>query len=382
MLHPPAMVYNEGRQEPRLAVGPPVSLDLAIRQRVTQNVIFEAHFNGIRATDTTLYQAGTIGQLNGGGYSSLAANPYQYAQDPAGRMHWNPIAAGEVPGGNVRRLPVLAPYVWPQREHVQLLADVRPPDRCMPVPDAVYYSRDDLHDKRTREIEDGGGTETKITQENSPATVGDASAKGNHAVNAKTDAEITLSQEKSTGSAQVLVVTEKPTANIYLINQFPSEANTSGTSASTSRDPSAPPRNTTTTPPSAPSPHQSINPQEEQPHPSVSPRTTNATTTPSAPSSHWSVHPQEEPERPPPATTTATDDNVHILNGAEALQAQRNEELENNFQAFHGFPPRRLSLDKIVTVKREAGEEEEEKGELQGERGGSSGEDEMEVCSD
>jgi hypothetical protein len=344
MLHPPYMRYNEGKLEPRLFVGPPVSLDLAIRQRVFQNAIFEAHVQGIRATDTTFGQTASPGQLHGGGYRSLPSHPYQYSHGQRSYTHQNGTSQGEDSRDHVEHQTSVSSYLWPQRDHTQSVPNVRSPDRGVPVSNWVHDPRSDLRGTRSQGIEDGGGAQTSVKQENPPAGASDRSTEESHECSSESKVQIRPTQKKATSSSEVPNVTEQSGATIDSINPFANRANTS--SASASAEPESVSPRTITAPSSVASPHESDNRQESK-------------------------------TQPPSKTTVSPNDDVYVLTGVEALQAQRNEELENAFQAFHGLPRRDLHQNNITTVKCEAGEELVEKP-VKRER--SANTDEMEIC--
>lgn len=347
MLLPPYMLYNEGMLEPRLFVGPPGSLDLAIRQRVFQNAIFEAHLDGLRATDTSLFRAATPGQLHGGGYRSLSRDPHLYSQGPVRHHDVNVAPPGGMPRDEARHPPAVTSYQRPQRGHVQSFPDARSPVRGTVASNMAYGPRGDLHLKKTQDIEDGAGTQTTITNENFPAAVSDRSTEENNERNSETESEINPAQEKTKLSSHLLIMTEKTGGNINPVNPFAIEASTSGppASASAGLDDSVSPRTVTTTPPSA------------------------------------NAHEDQE-LTPGPTTATYEDNDGRALTGAEACYAQRYDELENDFQALIDLPRRGIPQGRLATVKREAGEDEgvgqqAGHGESVGE---DEDEDEMEVC--
>ncbi|KAH8154580.1 uncharacterized protein LAJ45_01108 [Morchella importuna] len=323
MLLPPYMLYNEGMLEPRLFVGPPRSLDLAIRQRVFQNATFEAHLDGWRATDTSLFRAATPGQLHGGGYRSLSRDPHLYSQGPVRHHDVNVVSPGGMPRDEARHPPAVTSYLCPQRGHVRSFPDARSPVRGTVASNMAYGPRGDLHLKKTQDIEDGAGTQTTITNENFPAAVSDRSTEENNERNSETESEINPAQEKTKLSSHLLIMTEKTGGNINPVNPFAIEASTSGppASASAGLDDSVSPRTVTTTP-----------------HPPMLTKTKNS-----------------PPDLPPP---------------------------QNDFQALIDLPRRGIPQGRLATVKREAGEDEgvgqqAGHGESVGE---DEDEDEMEVC--
>ncbi|KAI5848470.1 hypothetical protein DFP73DRAFT_541514 [Morchella snyderi] len=336
MLQPPHMSYNEGESEPRLSVGPPVSLDLAIRQRVFQNAILESQIRGIRATDTTLFQAATQGQLHSGGYTPPACNPNQYAQRADSHPHQNPESAGARSRDNVYYQAPVTSYLWPQGDNVKPVPNTRPGYHSMPVSNIVHSPHGGLHKRRGEHLGNGGSAQTRVKLEKLPAGASNHPTKESHGGSLKVKVATNPTQKKTTPSSEVHPIPVKSEIVFGSFNPFANTASVSTASASAEPDDSVSPH-TITAPSSVVSPRERVTSQERQ-------------------------------GDPPSKTTASPNDDGSGITGVEALQAQRNEELE---------PRPELSRENVDKLKHEI---DGECIEGQVKREGSTDTIEMEVC--